>query len=103
MIEDRVVFGGKIKVNYFLKDATGSISINVWQETLVGFLRVSAEEIWRQHEACDPDTAGDPEDAAQQFADALNVISNEEKVFIIKCTMWKDFHQFTLIKVEDSL
>ena len=86
-----MVFGDKIKTNYCLKDATGSITPNVWQETLVAFLRVSAEEIWRLYEACDPDTAGDPEDAAQHFADALNVVSNEEKMFIIKCTMWKIF------------
>ena len=98
-----MIFGDKIKINYFLKDATGSISINVWQDTLAAFLQISGEEIWKLYEACDPDTAGDPEDAAQHFADALNVVSNEEKVFIIKCTMWKDFPQFTLIKIEDSL
>ena len=102
-MEGRVIFGDKIKINYDLKDATGSINISVWQDTLAELLKISEEEIWKLYEACDPDTACDPDDAAQQFAEALNVICNEEKMFIVKCTVWNSNKQFTLVKVSDSL
>ena len=86
-----------------MKDATGSISVSVWQDVLAGLLKISEEEIWKLYEACDPDTACDPDYAAQQFAEALNVICNEEKVFIVKCTEWKANKQFALLRVSDSL
>ena len=98
-----MLFGDKLKINYDLKDATGCINISVWQDSLASLLRISEEDLWGLYEACDPDTAGDPDDAAQQFADALNVVCNEEKTFIIKCTMWNDNPQFSLVKVDDSL
>ena len=97
------MFGEKIKVSYDLKDATGRIAVSVWQDTLAELIQISEEEIWKLYEACDPDTAGDPDDAAQQFVDALNVVCNKVKTFIIKCAMWNDSPQFTLVKVDDSL
>jgi len=98
-----VIFGDRIKISYDLKDATGSINISVWQDLLAEMLKISEQEIWKLYEACDPDTSGDPDYAAQQFAEALNVICNEEKMFIVKCTVWKANKQFTLLKVSDSL
>ena len=75
----------------------------MWQETLAKLFKISEEEIWKLYEACDPDTACDPEYAAQQFTEALNVVCNEDKMFIVRCTTWNDNKQFTLLKVGESL
>ena len=102
-MDERVIFGDKIKINYDLKDATGSINVSVWEDVLLSMLKISKEEIWQLYEACDPDTAVDPDDAAQQFADALSAVCNVDKMFVVKCSTWNDNQQFTLVKVDDVL
>ena len=96
------MFGDKLKIVYDLKDATGTLKVSVWQESLADILQISAEEILTLYQACDPDEAADTDDAAKNFTDALNVVCNKEKMFILKCTLWNDSPQFALMKIDTS-